>query len=96
MAHRRSRLPRGANLEALTLREIAVALFGRGRVDAGGPAFYEMLEALLGTDTKSYEDFIRIARHLNDHSGPDGVVDLSYADGQSVIGDKNLKVCVCQ
>ena len=89
---RRSRLPRGTAPAELTLREIANGLYGRGRIDAGGAAHYDVLEALPNTNTRSYEDFMRIAAHHTSHSGPDGVVDIEHSDGQSVIGDKNLKV----
>lgn len=76
----------------LSVRQIAHALFGRGRVDPGGPSEFDVLEALERTDTKSYEDFLRIASHLDSHSRPTSVVNVVWGDGQSVIGWKNLKV----
>ena len=75
----------------LTLRALASALYGRPNIDPGGPSEFEILEPLMRTDTKSYNDFIKISAHCSAHSSPDGVVDVFCGDGQSVISFKNLK-----
>ena len=43
------------------------------------------------TDTKSYQDFAKIVRHLSGYSQPSTVVNVFTGDGQSCIGMKNLK-----
>ena len=43
------------------------------------------------TDTKSYDDFIKITAHLSSHSHPSTVVEIFGGDGQSVLSFKNLK-----
>ena len=43
------------------------------------------------TDTKSYDDFVKITHHLSSHSGAECVVDIFCGDGQSVLSFKNLK-----
>ena len=75
----------------LTLRMIATALYGRPNIDPGGPSEFEILEPLMRTDTKSYDDFVKITQHLSSHSGAACVVDIFCGDGQSVISFKNLK-----
>ena len=81
----------GIEAKALSMRQIAHGLFGRGCVDPCGPSEFDVLEALQRTDTKSYEDFLKISAHLDQHSGSAGVVNVAWGDGQSVIGFKNLK-----
>ena len=76
---------------ALTLRMLATSLYGRPNVDPGGPSEFDILEPLMRTDTKSYDDFIKITKHLSSHSSSDCVVDIFCGDGQSVISFKNLK-----
>lgn len=75
----------------LTLRQIATGLFGRGAVDPGGPADFDILPVLPRTDTKSDEDFTKIASHLESHDGPEGEVDVGHTDGQGVLGQVRLK-----
>ena len=77
-------------VEGLSLRAIATALYGRPNI-ATGSSDFDILEPLPRTDTKSYDDFIKITAHLSAHSGPHGVVDIFCGDGQSVISFKNLK-----
>jgi hypothetical protein len=43
------------------------------------------------TDTKSYDDFVKITAHLSSHSSAECAVDVFCGDGQSVISFKNLK-----
>lgn len=78
-------------LPNLTIRQLATALFGRPAVSPGGPSEFDILEPLLDTDTKSYDDFTKIAQHLGRNSGPNGIVDVVWMDGQGIIGFKNLK-----
>ena len=80
----------GVAIAELSLRQIATALFGRPDVLTGSSHF-DILEPLPRTDTKSYDDFIKITAHLRSHSGPWAVVDIFCGDGQSVISFKNLK-----
>jgi hypothetical protein len=75
----------------LTLRQIAHALLGRGDVDPGGPSDFDILEPLEKTNTMSYDDFVKITAHCEKHSDEESVVEVGWADGQSVIGLKNLK-----
>ena len=75
----------------LTLSEIAYALFGRRAVDPGGPSEFEILEALMRCDTKSYADGVKILNHLGSQSAASTVVDVAWGDGQSVILLKNVK-----
>ena len=75
----------------LSLRSLAEALYGRPNVDPVGPSEFEILEPLMRTDTKSYDDFVKITHHLSSYSSPDGVVDVFCGDGQSVLSFKNLK-----
>ena len=77
--------------DSLSLREVADALFGRRSVDPGGPSEFDILEALMRCDTKSYEDATKILYHLSGYSHSSAVVDIAYGDGQSVITLKNLK-----
>jgi len=81
----------GRSPQHLTLREIAKSLFGRPNVDPGGPSEFTILEPIMNTDTKSYDDFIKITQHLTQHSGPACVVEIFAGDGQSVIRFKDLK-----
>ena len=76
---------------ALSIRQVASALFGRPNVDPGGASEFDILEPLMQTDTKSYDDFTKITRYLSSHSAPSTVVDVFVGDGQSCIGMKNLK-----
>ena len=75
----------------LTLSEIAHALYARRPVDPGGPSEFNILEALMRCDTKSYADGVKILRHMGSHSSPSTVVDVAWGDGQSVILLKNVK-----
>lgn len=75
----------------LSLSEIARALYGRRAVDPGGPSEFDILEALMKCDTKSYADGVKILNHLGSHSPPSTVVDVAWGDGQSVILLKNVK-----
>eukprot|EP00965_Chrysotila_dentata_P072320 2390060-Pleurochrysis_carterae.AAC.6 len=81
----------GCTPQNLTLRNIAHALCGRPNTDPGGPSEFTILEPLMSTDTKSYDDFIKITQHLSRHSGPSCVVEIFAGDGQSVIRFKDLK-----
>ena len=81
----------GIALAGLTLRMIANALYGRPNIDPGGPSEFEILEPLMRTDTKSYDDFVKITAHCSSHSHAECVVDVFCGDGQSVISFKNLK-----
>lgn len=76
---------------ALSLRSLAAALYGRPNVDPGGPSEFNILEPLMRTDTKSYDDFVKITQHLSSYSSPTTVVDIFCGDGQSVLSFKNLK-----
>ena len=75
----------------LSLRVIASSLFGRPDIDPGGASDFDILESLERTDTKSYDDFIKISAHLSSYSNTESVVDVFIGDGQSVISFKNLK-----
>ena len=77
--------------EGLSLTAIAQGLFGRSQVDPGGPSEFDILEPLMETDTKSYDDFVRIFRHLMHHRSPLSVVSIFAGDGQSVIRAKDTK-----
>ena len=75
----------------LSLRVLAVALYGRGTADPGGPTVFDILEALERTNTMSYEDFQRISAHVLKHDAPEGKVTVVWLDGQGCVGYKNLK-----
>ena len=75
----------------LSIRTIANALFGRPNVDPGGASEFDILAALMNTDTKSYDDLSKIFRHLSSHSHSETVVEIFDGDGQSAISGKNLK-----
>ena len=75
----------------LGLEDIATALYGRPDVDPGGPSEFEILTPLMDTDTKSYDDFIKITQHCGSTSGDECAVNIFCGDGQSVIAFKNLK-----
>ena len=81
-----------ADASQLGLRTLAGALFDRPNVDPGGPSAFDILEPLMNTDTKSHEDWRKIANHCSGHSGPETVVDIFMGDGQSCIMAKNEKV----
>ncbi len=81
----------GLPVELLSLRQIADAMYGRPRVDPGGASEFDILEPLLNTDTKSYDDFIKITAHLEKYVSVDTIVRIFYGDGQSVIRFKDLK-----
>ena len=51
----------GVGLADLTLRMLASAVYGRPNVDPGGPYEFEILDPLMRTDTKSYDDFVKIS-----------------------------------
>ena len=76
---------------ALSIRQVASALYGRPAIDPGGASEFDILEPLMQTDTKSYQDFAKIVRHLSGYSQPSTVVNVFTGDGQSCIGMKNLK-----
>jgi hypothetical protein len=82
----------GISPELLSMDQIATGLFGRGSVDPGGPSEFEILEPLMDTDTKSYDDFVGIFSHLNRNESASNVVSVFVGDGQSVIQAKNNKV----
>ena len=42
---------------ALSIRQVASALYGRPAIDPGGASEFDILEPLMQTDTKSYQDF---------------------------------------
>jgi hypothetical protein len=75
----------------LSLSAIAHGLFGRSQVDPGGASEFEILEPLMETDTKSYDDFIKIFHHLDAHKQATSVVSVFCGDGQSIIMAKNMK-----
>ena len=77
--------------QQLSLSQIASALFGRPDIDPGGPSEFDILEALMETDTKSYDDFVKIFSHLSMHASPSSVVSIFAGDGQSVIRAKDMK-----
>ena len=81
----------GVGLPDLTLRMLASAVYGRPNVDPGGPSEFEILDPLMRTDTKSYDDFVKISAHLSARSWSGCVVDIFCGDGQSVLSFKNLK-----
>ena len=81
----------GVGLPDLTLRMLASAVYGRPNVDPGGPSEFEILDPLMRTDTKSYDDFVKISAHLSARSWSECVVDIFCGDGQSVLSFKNLK-----
>ena len=81
----------GTHAAALSIRQVASALYGRPNIDPGGASEFDILEPLMQTDTKSYEDFKKIMQHLSSHSAPSTVVNTFAGDGQSCIGAKNLK-----
>ena len=81
----------GVEPSHLTLRQIADALYGRPNTDPGGPTAFKILEALMQTNTMSYEDFSKIATHMHKHTPASGKVEIAYFDGQGVIGFKNAK-----
>lgn len=58
---------------------------------AGGPTEFDILEPLMSTDTKSYDDFVKIMAHLERNSDPAAEIFIGLGDGQSVIAFKNLK-----
>jgi hypothetical protein len=76
---------------SLSLAQIANALFGRS-VDPHGPSEFDILEPLMDTDTKSYDDFIRIFDFLSGHCHPLNIVKIFAGDGQSIIRAKDMKV----
>lgn len=84
----------GTAASALGIRTLGNALYGRPNVDPGGPSAIEILEPIMNCDTKSHEDWRKIARHCSGHSGPETVVDIFMGDGQSCIMAKNEKVCM--
>ena len=75
----------------LSLAAIAYALFGRPDIDPGGPSEFDILEPLMETDTKSYDDFIKIFHHLSQYASASSVVSIFGGDGQSVIRAKDVK-----
>jgi hypothetical protein len=81
----------GSRVQDLTLRQIAHALFGRPNIDPGGASDFDILDPLARTDTKSYDDFVRITEHLRRFSDPRCIIEIFCGDGQSVISFKNLK-----
>ena len=54
----------GVPIAQLTLRQIAHAMFARPTIQNGGATYFDVLQALMKTDTKSYEDLIRIFSHI--------------------------------
>ena len=88
---RQAAVQANTDVASLSIRQIGTALFGRRAVDPGGPSEFDILEPLLNTNTVSYQDSTKIARHLASHSGPEAVVDVAIGDGQSVILKKNMK-----
>ena len=58
---------------ALSIRQVASALYGRPAIDPGGASEFDILEPLMQTDTKSYQDFAKIVRHLSGYSPPSTV-----------------------
>lgn len=84
-------MPTSSQPADLSIRQVASALFGRPLIDPGGASEFDILESLMQTDTKSYDDFMKIMRFLSAHSSPSTVVELFAGDGQSCIGAKNLK-----
>lgn len=85
-------MPAGMSVSALTIRQIATAIFGRPNVDPGGASEFEILDPLMNTDTKSYEDLSKIAHHLSSRSPAGTEVEICIGDGQTCIAWKNLKV----
>ena len=84
-------LASGMHTDALSIRQVASALFGRPNIDPGGASEFDILEPLMQTDTKSYDDFKKIFHNLSSHSAPSTIVNVFAGDGQSCIGGKNLK-----
>lgn len=62
------------------------------QVNVGGKTEFDVLEPLPHTNTASYDDHIKIQRHLHKGSAASIAVRIVFGDGQSVIGMKNLKV----
>ena len=87
----RALLVHGATPAQLSLSAIAHALFGRPPIDPGGASEFDILEPLMETDTKSYDDFIRIFEHLSSHCSASTLVRIFTGDGQSVKMAANMK-----
>ena len=80
--HRAMQSAQVAQPAALSIRQVASALYGRPAIDPGGASEFDILEPLMQTDTKSYQDFAKIVRHLSGYSPPSTVVNvLSRASG---------------
>ena len=52
----------GISADQLSLRQIADAIYGRPPTDPGSSSDFDILEPLMDTDTKSYNDFKNICR----------------------------------
>lgn len=78
-------------MSRLTLRQIANAIFARPNINTGGATYFDVLRPLMKTDTKSYEDMIKIFSHLHARSGPASVCEVVWGDGQLCISMKNAK-----
>lgn len=74
----------GAPPAALTSREITSALLSRPSINPGGKTHMNFLPVLPSTDTKSYEDMIKIVHHAQAHVGRPLVL-VVRGDGQTVL-----------
>ena len=80
----------GAPPAALTSREITSALLSRPSINPGGKTHMNFLPVLPSTDTKSYEDMIKIVHHAQAHVGRPLVL-VVRGDGQLVLRLRDLK-----
>ena len=75
----------------LSIRQLAEAIFGRPEIDTGGPTYFDVLPPILKCDTKSYEDLMKIFRHIRHHALAGSMIDILWGDGQTCIAAKNVK-----
>lgn len=91
--HLRDALPAGASVNSITMRAIAQATFGYPDTDPRGPTPIRITPPLLDTDTKSYNDLMKIfswclrfVAHLITL-----ICLILFGDGQTVLRARDLK-----
>ena len=75
----------------ISTRDHIVRLLGRPPVDPGGATYIVYLPPLLNTDTKSYQDMIKIVDWAEEYLGGAPTILHLIGDGQSVMRLRDLK-----